>query len=103
MATLEELVPADHFLRNINRFIHFDFIRSATEHLYCPDNGQLATDPVMLFKLLFFVYLSCVHSERQLMSNTKTKPTKRWAPQQVVEPYGSFISSHNQVLLLNWL
>lgn len=53
MVTLEELVPADHLLRKINRFIDFEFIRTATAHLYCPNNGRPAIDPIMLFKLLF--------------------------------------------------
>lgn len=40
MVTLEELVPADHLLRKINRFIDFEFIRTATAHLYCPDRSM---------------------------------------------------------------
>ena len=40
MVTLEELVPADHLLRKIAQHIDFEFIRPATQHLYCADNGQ---------------------------------------------------------------
>ncbi len=55
MVTLEELVPADHLLRLIDRHIPFDFIRHATAHLYCADNVRPAVDPVQLFKMLFIV------------------------------------------------
>jgi transposase len=57
MVTLEELVPPDHLLRLIDRHIPFDFIRDATAHLYCADNGRPAVDPVQLFKMLFIGYL----------------------------------------------
>ncbi|SFM97419.1 Transposase domain, partial [Halopseudomonas pachastrellae] len=67
MVTLEELVPADHLLRKIAQHIDFEFIRPATQHLYCADNGRPAIDPVTLFKMLFIGYLFGVRSERQLM------------------------------------
>ena len=57
MVTLEELVPKDHLLRTIEQYIEFDFIREATEHLYCDNNGRPAIDPVLLFKMLFIGYL----------------------------------------------
>ena len=56
MVTLEELVPADHLLRLIDRYISFDFIREATMHLYCADNGRPAVGPMQLFKMLFIGY-----------------------------------------------
>lgn len=63
MVTLEELVPVDHLLRLIDRHIPFDFIRDATAHLYCADNGRPAVDPVQLFKMLFIGYLFGIRSE----------------------------------------
>ena len=39
--TLEELVPADHLLREIGATIDFRFSRERVAHLYCPDNGRL--------------------------------------------------------------
>jgi hypothetical protein len=38
MATLEELVPQDHFLRLIDRHIDLEFIREETKHLCSADN-----------------------------------------------------------------
>ena len=53
MVTLESLVPEDHLFRQIDACIEFEFIRDKVKHLYCIDNGRPATDPVVLFKLLF--------------------------------------------------
>ena len=67
MVTLEELVPKDHLLRTIERYIEFDFIRAATAPLYCDNNGRPAIDPVLLFKMLFIGYLFGVRSERRTL------------------------------------
>lgn len=78
MVTLEELVPADHLLRQIDRYIDFDFIREATQHLYCENNGRPAIDPVLLFKMLFIGYLFGVRSERQLVREVQVNVAYRW-------------------------
>ena len=63
MVTLEQLVPKDHLLRLLDQHIRFDFIREATQHLYCENNGRPAIDPVVLFKMLFIGYLFGIRSE----------------------------------------
>ncbi len=78
MVTLESLVPADHLLRHIDAFIDFEFIRDKVKHLYCIDNGRPATDPVVLFKLLFIGYLYGVRSERQLVKEVQVNVAYRW-------------------------
>ncbi|MCQ8870204.1 IS5/IS1182 family transposase, partial [Mesorhizobium sp. LMG17149] len=40
MVMLDQLVPADHLLRKIDRVIDFTFIHDLTAPLYCPDNGR---------------------------------------------------------------
>lgn len=78
MVTLEELVPADHLLRLIDRHIDFEFIREATAPLYCENNGRPAIDPVLLFKMLFIGYLFGVRSERQLVKEIQVNVAYRW-------------------------
>lgn len=78
MVTLEQLVPADHLLRLIDRHIRFDFIRERTAHLYSADNGRPALDPVQLFKILFIGYLFGIRSERQLMREIQVNVAYRW-------------------------
>lgn len=78
MVTLESLVPEDHLLRQIDAFIDFEFIRDKVKHLYCIDNGRPATDPVVLFKLLFIGYLYGIRSERQLVKEVQVNVAYRW-------------------------
>lgn len=78
MVTLESLVPKDHLLRKIDAAIDLSFIRSKVAHLYCPDNGRPALDPVMLFKLLLLGYLFGIRSERQLMREVQVNVAYRW-------------------------
>jgi transposase len=78
MVSLEELVPKDHLLRTIERYIDFDFIRDATASLYCDNNGRPAIDPVVLFKMLFIGYLFGVRSERQLVKEVQVNVAYRW-------------------------
>ena len=78
MVTLESLVPSDHLLRQIDAFIDFEFIRDKVRHLYCVDNGRPATDPVVLFKLLFIGYLYGIRSERQVIKDVQVNVAYRW-------------------------
>lgn len=78
MVTLEQLVPADHLLRQIHRHIDFTFIRDKTSHLYCTDNGRPALDPVVLFKMLFIGYLFGIRSERRLVKEIEVNVAYRW-------------------------
>lgn len=75
---LENLVPQDHLLRSIDKYIDFSFIREATKDLYCLDNGRPAIDPVMLFKMLFIGYLFGIRSERQLIKEIEVNIAYRW-------------------------
>ncbi|KOA84482.1 hypothetical protein ADU74_11265 [Clostridium botulinum] len=59
---IENLVPENHILRKIDKFIDFSFIRDLTKDLYCPDNGRPSVDPVVLFKMLFIGYLFGIRS-----------------------------------------
>ena len=38
MVYIENLVPKDHVLRNIDEYIDFSFIRELTKPYYCSDN-----------------------------------------------------------------
>ena len=78
MVILEDLVPADHLLRKIDKYIDFEFIRNQVRHLYCDNNGRPAVDPVLLFKMLFIGYLFGVRSERQLVREVQVNVAYRW-------------------------
>ncbi|SQH11013.1 transposase [Streptococcus pyogenes] len=50
--TLDQLVPDEHFLRQVEAVIDFDFIYDLVEDTYSSDNGRPSLDPVMLVKIL---------------------------------------------------
>ena len=41
------------FIKKIDKYIHFSFIRELTKDLYCHTNVRPAVDPVVLFKMLW--------------------------------------------------
>jgi len=78
LVTISELVPEDHLLRKISKYIDFSFIREQTKDLYCKNNGRPAVDPVVLFKMLFIGYLFGIRSERQLVREIQVNMAYRW-------------------------
>jgi transposase len=75
---IENLVPQEHILRKIDKYIDFTFIRELTKDLYCHDNGRPGFDPVVLFKMLFIGYLFGIRSERQLEREIQVNVAYRW-------------------------
>ena len=54
---LEDLVPEEHLLRKIDRYIDFSFIYDLVEDVYRLDNGRPSIDPVTLIKIPIIQYL----------------------------------------------
>jgi transposase len=75
---LEDYIPQDHLLRKIKKHIDFSFIRDIVSHLYSPDAGRPAIDPIVLIKMLFIGYLYGIRSERQLEQEIKVNMAYRW-------------------------
>lgn len=76
--SIEDLVPADHMLRKIDKHIDFSFIDEKVRPLYCQDNGRPAVDPMVLFKMIFLGYFYGIRSERQLEREIQTNLAYRW-------------------------
>lgn len=76
--SIEELVPQDHLLRKVEKYIDFSFIDEKVRPLYCADNGRPAIDPVVLFKMIFLGYFYGIRSERQLEREIQTNLAYRW-------------------------
>lgn len=76
--SIEELVPQDHLLRKVDKYIDFSFIDKKVRPLYCADNGRPAIDPVVLFKMIFLGYFYGIRSERQLEREIQTNLAYRW-------------------------
>ncbi|EJV1665276.1 IS1182 family transposase [Morganella morganii] len=76
--TLDELVPEDHLVRKVDAIMNFEFIRDAVAHLYCPNNGRPAIDPVRLIKMMLLGYLFGIPSERKLVKEIQVNMAYRW-------------------------
>lgn len=78
MISLEQLVPEDHLLRKIDRYVDFDFIYDLVEPTYCTDNGRPSIDPVTLIKIPIIQYLYGIKSMRQTISDIEVNMAYRW-------------------------
>lgn len=75
---IDNMVPQDHILRKINKYIDFSFIDNLVKDLYCADNGRPAVDPKIIFKMLFLGYLFGIRSERQIVRDVEVNVAYRW-------------------------
>lgn len=76
--TIEELLPQEHLLRKIDKYIDFSFINEICRPYYCKDNGRPAVEPEILFKMLFIGYLYGIRSERRLIEEVNVNIAYRW-------------------------
>lgn len=78
MISIEDLVPKDHILRDIDMAIKFDFIYDEVKDLYCADNGRPSIDPVVLFKIVLLQYTFGIRSMRQTIREIEVNMAYRW-------------------------
>ena len=76
---LEDLVPPNHILRDIDRAIDFSFIYEEVQGLYSEIQwGKPGIDPVSLFKIIFIQYLFGIRSMRQTIKEIEVNMAYRW-------------------------
>jgi transposase len=75
--TLEELVPADHFYRRLERTLDLSFVRDLVRDAYA-DIGRPSIDPVVFFKLQLILFFEGLRSERQLLHVVADRLSLRW-------------------------
>jgi len=77
--SIEDLVPENHLLRDIDRAIDFNFIYDEVKGLYSEiDWGKPGIDPVALFKIVFIQYLFGIRSMRQTIREIEVNMAYRW-------------------------
>ncbi|MEX5397081.1 IS1182 family transposase [Streptococcus sp. ZJ93] len=76
--TLDQLVPEDHFLRQVDELIDFDFIYDLVEDIYSSDNGRPSLDPIMLIKIPLIQCFYGIRSMRQTMKEIEVNTAYRW-------------------------
>jgi transposase len=74
---LEEMVPADHLLRGIDRFLDLDDWRRQLEPFYS-HTGRPSIDPALMVRMLLIGYCYGIRSERRLCEEVKLNLAYRW-------------------------
>ena len=64
--SLDELVPAHHFYRHLDRVVDLSFVRDLVKGTYA-ERGRPSIDPVVFFKLQLVMFFDGIRSERHLM------------------------------------
>jgi len=78
MLSVDDLMPNDHILRDIDKALDFGFIYDLVKGLYCLDNGRPSIDPVVLFKIIFIQFLFGIRSMRQTIKEIQVNVAYRW-------------------------
>jgi transposase len=75
--SIDELVPDEHLLRLIDKYIDFSFLLEKVRPFSSDDNDR-PTNPLILFKMMFIGYLYGIRSERLLEREIKMNIAYRW-------------------------
>jgi transposase len=75
--SLEELVPHDHFYRDLDQKLDLLFVRTFVQRTYA-DGGRPSIDPIVFFKLQLVMFFEGIRSERQLMRQAADRLSVRW-------------------------
>jgi transposase len=73
---MEDLVPQDHILRQIDTLVDFSFVRDTVKDCYCPTNGRPGVDPELVVRMLLIGYLYNL-SENRLCQEVTMHAEKR--------------------------
>ena len=75
--SLEELVPADHFYRQLERTLDLSFVREFVQETYAC-KGRPSIDPIVFFKLQLVMFFEDIRSERLLMRHAADRLSVLW-------------------------
>jgi transposase len=74
---IEDMIPANHLLRLVDKHVSLDFIREKVKHLYS-HTGRPSVDPEIFLRMLLIGYLYGITSERRLCEEVKMHIGYRW-------------------------
>ena len=76
--SLDELVPADHFYRHVDRVLDLSFVPDMVQDCYAAGMGRPSVDPRVFFKLQLVMFFEGIRSERQLLRLAADWLSLRW-------------------------
>lgn len=78
IAALDDLVPENHLVRQVEAAINLDFIYPIVEPTYSKETGRPSIDPVVLIKLIMLQHLFGIPSMRQTIKEVEVNVAYRW-------------------------
>jgi len=75
--SMESLVPENHILRQINKYVDLSFIDELVDHTYSDYTGRYCVDPKLMVRIMLLGYLNNL-SERKLFEELKMHAGFRW-------------------------
>ena len=78
MVDIDQMVPADHMLRKIEKIMDYDWLYERLSPYYCHDNGRPGTDPVVPIKVVLLQHLYGIPSLRQTQERVNDTVSYRW-------------------------
>jgi transposase len=75
--SLDDLVPADSFYRQLAERLDLSFVRDLVRDRYAA-SGRPSIDPIVFFKLQLIMFFEDIRSERQLMRVAADRLSLRW-------------------------
>src|SRR5436309_2591456 len=77
LVSLEDLVPADHFYRHLEKVLDLSCVREFVQEKY-KQGGRPSIDPIVFFKLQLVMFFEDIRSERLLMRHAADRRSVRW-------------------------
>ncbi|HEY0222353.1 MAG TPA: transposase [Lactovum miscens] len=78
LSTLDDLMPQEHYLREIAHAVDFKFIYDLLAPLYDLETGWPSLDPVLLIKLPLLQYLEGIKRLRETVKQVQVNVAYRW-------------------------
>ncbi len=75
---LEEMIPADHRLRRLQRVLDLGFVHDAVRERYCQDNGRPSVDPEVILRLFLLQAIERISEVRELLRQVQVNLAYRW-------------------------
>lgn len=94
--TLDELVPQDHFLRQVDELVDFDFIYDLVEETYSSDNGRPSLDPIMLIKIPLIQCFYGIRSMCQTIKEIAVNTAYRWFLGLTLDDKGPHLTTYGK-------
>lgn len=76
--SLEQLIPEDHILRQVDRVLDLGWLRDDVADCYCADNGRPGIDSEAAVRLMLAGFLPGIVRDRKLMCEAQVNLAIRW-------------------------